>query len=519
MDTWIKDVSFVLCDFDAPGNPIKYASQSFVDLYGYDANECEGKSVGPLVGGYSILCHEKDLAVFAGEVGVQVPAVVHGMTFLMDRVRELSARIRGNPQARGHVLQLHRRQDGRALVCDMGVGRGSVLGWPCYAVVQRPLQITPAELLTASGCAYARLMQEQSSEMEALLASFDGPGGEQMLTEVVSSVLSASLWQRFVAAQKTNPTFTRSLGSPSTHSGGSRRSASTAKSGSSAVTWTSSCDVGRAVSEESSPSFGVVAAEEGCSTTDTRKTIGVPDSLLKDSGDKEWESVSDCDFTEEELSDSAVFERLAPQRVLSANSRDWQELHDLEFAFMLADPNLPRCPIVAWSDRFSQMTHLPKQALSGCGLDSLLTPSRSTMRDGLDQARYGALCDDCEFNVFTAKARNAEGVLQHEEGEMITSFVGPWQDEGSFACLALIRQVILDNVMYLAGVFSEFPQSVSRPCVTEEQGAHATLVGVLHHNFLIAEQALAALFWTSVPFHRQQRMAGAGLRRQCGSRF
>eukprot|EP00450_Noctiluca_scintillans_P004749 CAMPEP_0194499498 /NCGR_PEP_ID=MMETSP0253-20130528/15790_1 /TAXON_ID=2966 /ORGANISM="Noctiluca scintillans" /LENGTH=76 /DNA_ID=CAMNT_0039341255 /DNA_START=53 /DNA_END=280 /DNA_ORIENTATION=- len=76
------------------------------------------------------------------------------------------------------------------------------------------------------------------------------------------------------------------------------------------------------------------------------------------------------------------------------------------------------------------MTHFTKEPLSGCGLDSLLTHSRSELREEWDQTRYSALCDDCELNVFTAAARNAEGVLQHEEGEMIASFVGSWQDEG-----------------------------------------------------------------------------------------
>lgn len=496
MDTLIKDVSFVLCDGDAPGNPIRYASRSFVDLYGYNVDECKGKSFGPFVGGYSILCHKEDFTVFAWEAGVQLAVVMHGMTFLMDRVRELSARIRGDPQAQGHVLQLHRRQDGRVFVCDMGIRRGSVLGWPYYTVVQRPLQITPAELLTASSDAYATLMREHSSSMEALLASFACPEGEQMLTEVASSVLSASLLHKFVAAQKHGPSFTRSLGSRSTHSRGSRRSASTAKSGSSAGTWSSRCDVGRTVFEESSPPFGVVAAEDLRTNTETRTTIGVSDSLLEDSGDEEREMVSDCDVNEEEgSSDSAGFRS---QRVLSATSRDWRELRDLESAFMIADPKLPGCPIVASSDRFSHMTRFTKQPLLGCGLDSLLAPSRSEIRQEWDRTRYYALCDDCELNVFTAAARNEEGVLQHEEGEMITSFVGSWQDGRNFSCLALIRQVILDDVMYLAGVFAEFPQRVSPPCATEP-----ILAGVLQRNFFIAEQALAALFCSSVPFHRQ----------------
>jgi len=41
--------SFLLCDSNARGFPIRYASQGFADLFGYYASECLGRKCGDLV--------------------------------------------------------------------------------------------------------------------------------------------------------------------------------------------------------------------------------------------------------------------------------------------------------------------------------------------------------------------------------------------------------------------------------------------------------------------------------------
>lgn len=198
------------------------------------------------------------------------------------------------------------------------------------------------------------------------------------------------------------------------------------------------------------------------------------DDILEDlGGDDRWEVIADdsdrLDTSVEVRSGSMcgmVETDGAPLHLKSAPLFDVQEMRHLDVSFIVVDPSLHGCPIVASSESFSHLTGYPHQALMGLSLDSLRAPVPPEMRDGWHESRYSTLCEKSKFNSITAAEIAADGVIQHE-GEVMAKFVGSRLDEELFHCTVLIRQVFLDEVMYLVGVFAE--RSEGGATLEEEQ--------------------------------------------------
>lgn len=134
----VADESFVLCDAGVNGCAIRFASREFADLFGYDANECVGKTYGALVGCHSIVGSGKQgLFALAASTGLPISMVEKGFKVLMSSVKQLYARIQQDPELCGHTLQLNRKKDGTVFVCElrMMIKTHSSVQWPyCLAV-------------------------------------------------------------------------------------------------------------------------------------------------------------------------------------------------------------------------------------------------------------------------------------------------------------------------------------------------------------------------------------------------
>jgi PAS domain-containing protein len=230
-----------------------------------------------------------------------------------------------------------------------------------------------------------------------------------------------------------------------------------------------------------------------------RRQEGRFDSLLEDvGGEVEWECSDSLgvDDHEEEVSDVVDHGvEFLPLEHPSVEMFALEDLCNLDVAFVIVDPSLVGAPIVACSESFLTLSGYSKREVVGLSLASLQTPET---RDGWNQSRYSALCAH-EYSMFTAAEVNSDGVAQHEEGELMSQFVGIRKHEGTFRCQALIRQVLFDDEMFVVCVFVEFPEATSG-----QEGEE--VVRKVQCNFSLTVQTLAASFWCDIPFRRQEAM-------------
>lgn len=177
--------SFILCDAMAEGFPIRYASRGFVELFGYNKMECNGKKCGVLVGGPSITAH--DFAVVAKTNGLSPDEVKEANDFLNNRARAECEAMMAKPGERmGFILALNRKKSGQLFVCEvlMFVMEHPVVGWPYSIGLQRDVtaEVPVGTLLLAASearfPALARSREAPARERVATLRMEEGPTRE-----------------------------------------------------------------------------------------------------------------------------------------------------------------------------------------------------------------------------------------------------------------------------------------------------------------------------------------------------
>jgi len=158
--------SFILCDALAVGFPIRYASQGFVDLFGFKASECIGKKCGDLVGSPSIYAHDADLKALTAAHGVSHDMATEGLKAVTERAQEECRKMAADPTAHmGFALVVNRKSDGDLFVCEvlMQISHHTGTGWPYSVGFQSDItdDISVAELLKSAA----------NGKLDALIAS------------------------------------------------------------------------------------------------------------------------------------------------------------------------------------------------------------------------------------------------------------------------------------------------------------------------------------------------------------
>lgn len=147
--------SFTLCDPRLETFPIMYASRGFVDLFGYDASECNGKKCGSLVGGQSILEHDPGYHNLAKSVGLSPKEVAASIVNLTKHIAEEVNEMMAKPAERiGLAHVVNRKKDGTLFVCEVTMisHLHPTLCWPYAAGLQHDVtdQISVKGLLSAA---------------------------------------------------------------------------------------------------------------------------------------------------------------------------------------------------------------------------------------------------------------------------------------------------------------------------------------------------------------------------------
>lgn len=144
--------SFNICDAQARGFPILYASQGFVDLFGYPAAGCVGVPCGTLVAAPSILRRDPELRGLAGAVGMAPGEVGEALEILTQQARGEVDRMMEHPGEAAHFQMVNRTKTGELFVCEviMLLFRHSALKWNCTVGLQYDItsELSIKELLT-----------------------------------------------------------------------------------------------------------------------------------------------------------------------------------------------------------------------------------------------------------------------------------------------------------------------------------------------------------------------------------
>jgi len=194
--------SFLLCDSNARGFPIRYASQGFADLFGYYASECLGRKCGDLVApktmldGPALHC----LTQLCDLTGAEVQEGVQTLNeYIVEECQQMMA-ARGSKV--GFAVVVNQKKDGTVFACEvvMIVYRHPVLGWSYTVGFQRDVtNEVPMKdlLLVALSRKCKELMHSRQAQMEKRLEHL-GIQGEDAVNYLHSK--SADMWQSWLAA-------------------------------------------------------------------------------------------------------------------------------------------------------------------------------------------------------------------------------------------------------------------------------------------------------------------------------
>jgi len=254
---FLEGSSFVLCDANSRGFPIRYASKGFEEVFGYQAAEWTGKSCGELIGGSALSApsHISQLFDAASVAGLSEASMTHGVEFLTHFVGKEAQRVASEgldssekQVARGALL-VNRRKCGALLTCQLIMRRcrHPALGWPYLVGLQRDVsdEVSVGRLLQAvANGTYADLLAERRASFEKQGKLLDHPGTAPVLNEKADGMWKAAMAGTLSPGDANKPKKKAadacSLASRSTASGASSKSfksVSSVASGASTTSW------------------------------------------------------------------------------------------------------------------------------------------------------------------------------------------------------------------------------------------------------------------------------------------
>mmetsp|Transcript_33491 Transcript_33491/g.71784 ORF Transcript_33491/g.71784 Transcript_33491/m.71784 type:complete len:416 (+) Transcript_33491:448-1695(+) len=162
--------SFILCDANATGFPIRYASAGFCDLFEFSAVECRGQKCGDLVADKAL--HAPDFVErIAKEVSMSVEEVNKGLKAINDHVcQECRAMMQCPTTVTGYSVVLNRTKSGALKVIDLAmmVCRHPQAGWLYTVGLQTDIteSISVKTLLSAAAKGqHGALVRDQEPNM------------------------------------------------------------------------------------------------------------------------------------------------------------------------------------------------------------------------------------------------------------------------------------------------------------------------------------------------------------------
>eukprot|EP00443_Scrippsiella_acuminata_P048640 CAMPEP_0115188564 /NCGR_PEP_ID=MMETSP0270-20121206/11076_1 /TAXON_ID=71861 /ORGANISM="Scrippsiella trochoidea, Strain CCMP3099" /LENGTH=564 /DNA_ID=CAMNT_0002601751 /DNA_START=66 /DNA_END=1760 /DNA_ORIENTATION=+ len=544
----IQECSFVLCDANSQGFPIRHASPGFQDLFMYSSEECFGQKCGELVGSQSVVNHSLVAAAeLSGLAEAEAEAALHIVAgHASGEIRAMAA----NPSDRvAFTIVVNRTKSGSLVPCevDMRILRHPVLGWSYCVGLQRGIsgKISAASVLHAAAQgveAFGTFVDSHRGKDQAARKVLSCGASTQYLHSI-----AAKMWQDTVSAtmlnsrSKQKQSTTRSLASRSTASGGTSVSGFSVASARSSSDGAGACRV---------PS---VVAEEGDSTMlhDVIEITPVQDFTERFVDLLEAVEGQEDEF-EEQPRQSRAHSRIGriafhsapaaldipkPMQPSLGNAKLKQvvdrvsrkELMDLDFPLVLADPSLQHCPLVLCSAGFSSLTGYQWQETLGRDLRFLFydVPQDSVCRRAsleMERLCSAAAAGDYYPGGGSRGLALFRGLAGDQERQRMLSGPEDILPEGELAyvhdiaaktgrcvrCMFHLKQVELDDDMFVLCLQMKVPDPKDNP---EEHDRYEVAENVeqrcrlafarLAQNMDVAMQVLAAQFWISAAMRRQ----------------
>eukprot|EP00930_Biecheleria_cincta_P018875 TRINITY_DN14564_c0_g1_i1.p1 TRINITY_DN14564_c0_g1~~TRINITY_DN14564_c0_g1_i1.p1 ORF type:complete len:583 (-),score=114.26 TRINITY_DN14564_c0_g1_i1:247-1947(-) len=553
--------SFVICDCNSNGFPIRYVSQGFEELYGYDADECAGRNCGQLVGGSSLLegGDEDILHKAAAAADITDAEAMQAVRIMAAAAGEAARRsVTGGLAASApceSLLLLNRRKDGSSFVCEMSLCRNEhpTLAWSYQVGVQRDVtnELPVSRLLreAAKGadrynalCENWRSRHATLKEGNLTLALGASPellhaAAKKTWTDVLSSGLKAKK-----GSKSSNASRTRSLASVSTTC--SSQSAQSSWSKASDSTGIACFHLGGLVQVGANDHASIAEEEhrfhdllESLSprATTTRKSMlegRVPDvphlaSLWRNAGQRPttvaaepdgflpiWENrfldlLENADFTDAEedtldqectgLDGSSTF-----QDVVQWMSHP--SLQSFDFSLVIADPSFPGIPIVACSRGYWRRSGVTKQKIIGQALETTLGEVLQRLHVLEIHSKWHCFCDAAvagEFCPGSCISDAEENLPKLSDGEFAILSTGNSTDEDSRRCLLYFKQVELDDRMVILALRSALPQEAADVANGGACSGWQLALHELNKNLDETVNALTAEFFFCAPMRRQ----------------
>lgn len=531
--------SFVLCDANAGGFPVRYASPHFVDLYGYSSAECLGKPCGTLVGGPSILANPPDLAKAICGTEWDLAEAKSAILCLTNHAAEECRKALTGLEALdssnvGFSVLVNRKKDGTLFVCELilRVQRHPSLGWSYFVGLQKDItdEVPLKRILgVARTHEYYDLLRDRQASMDYRLLIPSNDEAIRYMNEKAGEMFCALMTMPLANhgsapdSGKLKPKSARSVGNRSTISKASTRSGASDRSclsASSAGSWSGSIETGCLDSLawqqplSNSPDSDLLEEKQGEEPTKSKATAVSHRNFITYFSDllDEVEGAESDSAEAVSIALPAFFESTAHDEQLRmvVNGFCLQELVDLDYAFTVADPSLPDCPLVACSAGFSRLSGYTLQEVVGQNCRLLLRGVPPALVDAAARKQCRGFCSavasGADFSssggpgAFFAKQPKPRWALL-PEGETIVLQKNATKWGELFTGVIHLKQIELDDRMFIIGLQGRLPDEVAALEDNEQKCGQS--LALLQDNLDSAIQVLTSLFWYRAPMRRQ----------------
>jgi len=189
---WLLDRSYILCDREAPGFPIRYASSGFAELFETSPAECQGKKCGAMVGIESVRANAASLVNLAGACSLSPGDVETALDILHDSSAFEVQRMLSTGTASFVTVNQTRKGDllvvcvFMSTLCHRASGRGYTIGMQCDFTDEATLQDVLIEALQGEVVAEERRRSFQTSCSQLL--------GRPDVAEFLDLTVGGSWW-------------------------------------------------------------------------------------------------------------------------------------------------------------------------------------------------------------------------------------------------------------------------------------------------------------------------------------
>jgi len=549
--------NFIVCDGLSPELPIRYVSDGFTDLFGYDVKEAAGMSCGQLIGASCIMSNSLSLHRACQLSDLDVACVKNSIEFMTQHVAEEMQRMVADSSSNpfGFGVFVSRNGSGEVIVCELVLRsrRHPSCGWKYAIGLLRNIssKISVGEVLRCcasnKGQEYLYLLSQHRNQAYSQAKVLDTMQAACLVDEIAVNTWKAmtrdAMQHSGKKATSTRSSSPCSLASRSTASGRSCESSSTMSSIESRIGTVSklSCSSGtfrqksmKAPLEVQSPSsaglqspkpdvamnaadcrfLDLLEEPEGLDASEEANDISNlhPDAMLstRTSLHRELETPNEaCAFESTQDFSSRL------QQSVKLLGRE--ALFNLGFPFSIADPSLVDCPAVACSSAFTALTGYCDEEILGKSWRLLLDGVPGHLVNKSAMTACSALCDASSrgtwFNtpipgcMLCELARNPEQVLA--DGELYYVQTHATKTGELFRCMVFLKQVELDDQCFIVGLQARVPdkdldpEEHDRDAQVGDQERHQQACACLAYNMDVTEQVLASEYWYCAAMRRQ----------------